>query len=140
MIPIEIQLHICYFLDQKTLKELIIITTLKKKTFLKNSLILIYEKNLKKTSNLLYLTFNIFKRINSIKSFNEYINFKSEIYLNYNDELLKNKFLSYNLFIKLKNSIKNNKDKTKYTNICKHILIANQEYTFPKIINTVNYY
>lgn len=140
MIPIEIQLHICYFLDQKTLKELIIITTLKKKTFLKNSLILIYEKNLKKTSKLLYLTFNIFKRISAIQSFDQYINFKSEIYLNYNDESLKNKFLSYNFFKKLKNSIKNGKDKSKYTNICKHILIASEDYSFPKIINTVNYY
>ena len=139
MIPIEIQLHICSFLHQKELKELIIISTLKKKTFLKKSLILIYKKNLKYISNLLFLTFESFERTKFINTFDEYINYKSKIYLNFNDEIIKNKILAYNLFLKLKNTIKNKKDRNKYINICKHMLIT-EEYTFPKKINTLNYY
>jgi hypothetical protein len=140
MIPLEIQLHICYFLNQKTLKEMIILSCLKKKPFLKKGLILIYEKNLKTSSYLLHLTFTVFKRISTIQTFDKYINFKSEIFLNYNDSSLKNKFLAYYFFKKLQNTIKNNKNRNKFTNICKQLLIANQEYIFPEKINTVNYY
>jgi hypothetical protein len=139
MIPIEIQLHICYFLNQKQLKELIILSTLKN-TFLTKSLITIYEKNLKRVSKLLYTTFNIFKRIKTINTFNTYIESKSEIFLNYNDEILKNKFLAYYFFQKLQNTIKNSKNRKKFTNICKQLLIANEDYIFPKKINSVNYY
>ena len=92
----------------------------KKKYILKNKFNLIFKKNLKLTSHLLFLTFHIFEHISKINTFDQYINYKSEIYLNYNEETLKIN-CSILFIYKTKNSIKNVKIKINtltYANIC----------------------
>ena len=130
MLPFEIKIYICSFLPSPKIRKFILFNLLNKNTEFANNLIMLYVKKLKMRSNLIYSVFNVYLHLNSINNFNNYITCKSNIYLLFNDETMKNKCIAYYLFNKLKVYIKNKSDKKKFINICKHILIIDYDFNY----------
>ena len=120
-LPIELWSIILLFLNQNDIKKIILIGYYTKNNILIEYGLQTYKNNLRNNSELLYAIFDIFLNIKQINTKLDYINKKSYIY-NLNIGIKnKQKSICLNALDHIIKFIKNEKDKAKFINICKHI-------------------